>query len=128
MDKQKLVKIFGMGQITNEGGKLKYIGTMPFKEGELVVILKHSHLNNILQAEMNLLMHYAHDMPQQMYVGEANTRRCKTCMTLPDEMVVGWKGNAFKMFLDRRFYSNKPDRYIFVRWENVNQALTEEPI
>ena len=125
---------FGRGVIKKKGGERGYFGTIPSSnDGERVVMIKESDLEEVLKNKIELLLKTGKEMPKRLYqsypikdekgeiIGEIPSE-------FPDE--VDYKSNdgklLFKLYLDRKIYTNNSKDMMFIRYVSIDQAVIEE--
>lgn len=112
----------GKGEISHIGNKCTYNGTMPFKDGEKVIMMKISDLELICKAEMKVMKTWRVDMPEVLFgVEEGNNPM------LCNMMEIRAKDRTYhKLFLDRFIYGTNFKDELWIRYVNVDVSLIEE--
>ena len=117
---RRKIEEMGYGEIRGEGDKIFYEGSLPFSTGERVVMLRESHLQSIINAELTLLLAHRNRMlPEMFRFPEGEENDCRSCSHLPDEIFIQRRSDkaVHKLFLDRSgSYSNKPTDYLFISY------------
>lgn len=105
---------FGKGKLAGKEGNLTYVGTLPFKPDEELIIMRMSDLETMLTHENGLLISTRQPMDDSLITGKNS---------FPDKVV---QGNEISFYLDRHVYTYLPKNEVWIRYETVSRALEEE--
>ena len=113
----------GKGKVRVKKGKKYYSGSLPYKPGTEVVLIKLSDLELMLESSEQLILATKKPMPKSLY----NIETPKIIPFFEDVMLyIAKDKTSYKLFLDRHIYSRNPKDMIWVRFVNCDQSLIEE--
>ena len=110
-----LDEVCGTGHVIKDGNDLRYLGSIPFKEGEKVVLLKLEDLELMLtNSTRGLLM-------QNKPIGPVFAQM------FPAEIIYSHRdGNEYKLFREDFIYSPNMKDMMFFRYVSEDMAWEEE--
>jgi len=114
-------EVVGTGRIVSVDGKRVYDGTLPFDDGRRVLVVDRQDFSQMLGREMGMLLSHPVEMPEAFYDNSG-----KHSPELPDEIISAISCSPSRLFLDRNFYSLRPNQYICARWVSVELSSKEE--
>ena len=113
----------GKGKIIIVDKKKVYDGSLPYKKGTEVFLIKRSDLESILEGEISILLASKKKMPKRWY----DIEKKDAYPLFEDEIdYISKEGLKFKLFLDRHTYSNNQKDMIWIRYVSVDQSSIEE--
>lgn len=115
-------EVFGFGRGHVRMGKHKqlvYIGTIPYEDGEEVILLKKSDLEKMVSTEYGMLKASQLPMPEVL-------SNPKTPVHFPVMLMSTSDGGEHRLYLDPHFYTDDPFKCVWIRYESVEQAVEEE--
>lgn len=105
----------GKGIILENKTALTYQGTMPFKAGDQVVVIKEAELEEIVKNKIQLLLETGKQMPTFLY------------NYFPDEIdYTASDGTVHKLYFERKIYGDNLKDMMLIRYVSYDQACEEE--